>query len=305
MEITMRLISFTDNEKPNDLRWGIWQKDAGYVLDVQLAKENMPKNLRDAIDYGDQIIHELKNIEADDAENLLPRARIDFENITIKAPYTNPPRNILCTGINYVEHLDELVRPLAVEQKLPEFPFIFTKPCTAIAHPDTKIESHSNITESYDYEAELAVIIGKKGRDITKEHALDYVFGYSIVNDLSARNLQRRTSQWFCGKALDNSAPFGPCIVPKHAIGDVQNLNITAHINGELRQNSNTSKMLFNISTLIHIISQGMTLLPGDILITGTPSGVGMSFNPPKFLQSGDLMELEVENIGILRNYIA
>ncbi len=298
----MRLISFIHKEKPEQLHWGLWQEVEGYVVDAQLANAQLPTSLRLAIEQSESTIPQLQEIFA--THTTLNHAQIALDQVSLQAPYMDPPRNILCTGINYAEHLDELVRPLSVEQKLPEFPFIFTKPCTAIAHPEAALESHSNITDSYDYEVELAVIIGKKGINIDKKDALNYVFGYSIINDLSARDIQRRTSQWYCGKALDGSAPFGPCIVYKDYIKNPQNLQITTRINNETRQNSNTNNMLFDVATLIHIISQGTTLLPGDIIATGTPSGVGMSFKPPKYLKSNDIMELEIENIGILRNTI-
>ncbi len=296
----MRLISFFHVDNPHQIRWGIWQPDEGYVLDVQLAQPSLPSSLRLAIEQAHSITLTLKDIF--EKRKTLVSAQIPLKKITLQAPYLDPPRNILCTGINYAEHLDELVRPLSVEKKLPEYPFIFTKPCTSIAHPEAAIECHAGVTDSYDYEVELAVIIGKRGRDIAKEDALDYVFGYSIMNDLSARDIQRRTSQWYCGKALDGSAPFGPCIVLKDYIENPQNLRITSRINGETRQDSNTNNMLFDVPTLIHIVSQGTSILPGDIIATGTPSGVGMSFKPPKYLHANDVMELEIENIGILRN---
>ncbi len=294
----MRLVSFIHIDNPKQIHWGIWYDD--YVLDVQIARPSLPSSLRLAIEQSNEVVPALKEIFA--TQDSMDVAKIPFNKVKLQAPYLDPPRNILCTGINYAEHLDELVRPLSVEQKLPEYPFIFTKPRTAIAHPEAAVECHANITDSYDYEVELAVIIGKKGRDISKEAALDYVFGYSIMNDLSARNIQRRTSQWYCGKALDGSAPLGPCVVLKDYIKNPQDLRITSRINGETRQDSNTKNMLFDVATLIHIVSQGTSILPGDIIATGTPSGVGMSFNPPKYLKPGDVMELEIQDIGVLRN---
>ncbi len=298
----MRLVSFIQNNN-QELRWGILQPEQGYILDVQIIDSSMPSSLRQAVECDDDLISKLQNIATQDMHT--SKAKIPVDNIALQAPYTNPPRNIICTGINYAEHLNELVRPLSVEQKIPQFPFIFTKPCTAIAHPDAKLDSHAQITSCLDYEVELAIIIGKRGLNIAKDDAMDYVFGYSIINDLSARDVQRRTSQWYLGKALDGSAPFGPCIVPKAHIGDPQNLHLITRINGETRQSSNTKNMIFDLPTLIHTISQGTSIMPGDIIATGTPSGVGMSFDPPKYLKSGDVMELEIENIGILRNTIA
>ncbi len=298
----MRLISFVQNTAPEILRWGIWYEEENTVFDVCSADSNLPATLRMAVEEGDSLFPQLEKLAQQHSGT--KAHRISFEECTLRAPYTNPPRNILCTGINYVEHLHELVRPLDVERKLPEFPFIFTKPCTAIAHPNTALDSHAALTDRYDYEVELAVIIGKQGKNISQENALEHVFGYSIINDLSARDLQRRTSQWYIGKALDGSAPFGPCIVCRQSLADPQNLQLQSRINGEVRQNSHTGHMIFTVAKLIHILSQGTTLMAGDIIATGTPAGVGMSFDPPKVLVSGDSMELEIEHIGVLKNTI-
>ncbi len=297
----MRLVSYVLQSNEKDVRWGIWQAEEDCIIDAQKAEPSLPSSLRLAVEQADTYVR-LKEILSRARE--LSHARVPFATCNLKAPYTNPPRNILCTGINYRAHLEEFTRPDKVEQKLPEFPFVFTKPCTSIVDPNVAVESHANITQSYDYEVELAVIIGKSGRDIPEEKALEHVFGYSIINDLSARDLQRRTTQWYAGKSLDESAPFGPCIVCRQDIDNPQNLEISCKINGEERQRSNTNMMLFPIAKLIHVMSQGSTLLAGDIISSGTPSGVGMAFDPPKFLRSGDVMELEVENIGILRNTI-
>ncbi len=299
----MHLVTFVyKNDVSCTEHWGIWQQEAGYVVDVVVANPVMPHSLRRAVEQTDMLLPLLQDIVEQDAKGTLTRVSIDA--VTLRAPYTNPPRNIICTGINYADHQKEFTRTDAKEQALPEFPFLFTKPCTAIAHPNTAVEAHQGLTQQYDYEVELAVIIGKGGRDIPKAQALDHVFGYAIINDLSARDLQRRTSQWYVGKSLDASAPFGPCIVHKSAIPDPQNLRIASRINGEERQSAHTSMMIFPVATLIHIISQGTTLLPGDIIATGTPAGVGMGLRPPQFLKSGDIMELEIENIGLLQNII-
>ncbi len=298
----MRLVSFYSQKTPQQLSWGIWQQEQNTIVDVCKIDASLPASLRLAVEEGDAIfprLHAVLEKAAGQSDALLP-----YDTCVLQAPYTNPSRNILCTGINYVAHLEEFTRPDA-EKKIPEFPFLFTKPCTAIAHPESAVPAHEHVTDRYDYEVELAVIIGKKGVNITEENALDHVFGYSIINDLSARNLQRRTTQWYAGKALDQSAPFGPCIVTRDELTDPQNLALETRINGELRQSSHTSLMIFKVAKLIHILSQGSTFLPGDIIATGTPSGVGMAFDPPKFLRSGDVMELTIENIGMLRNTIA
>jgi 2-keto-4-pentenoate hydratase/2-oxohepta-3-ene-1,7-dioic acid hydratase in catechol pathway len=156
-----------------------------------------------------------------------------------------------------------------------------------------------------DYEVELAVVIGRRGRDIPLAKALDYVFGYTIMNDVTARDLQKRHGQWFKGKALDTFAPLGPWIVHRAALSDPQQLRLSLRVNGEIRQNSHTSKMLFTVAQLIATLSEGLTLEPGDILATGTPEGIGMGFTPPRFLHVGDTVEAEVEGIGALRNVVA
>ncbi len=296
----MRLVSFLYKEKVPMPTWGIWEPEKGYVFDICQAEPSLPATLRQAVTMGDDLFPILQQAVQEHGDN--EKLHIPLNTCILQAPYTDPPRNILCTGINYVEHLHELQRPMSVEQTLPTHPFVFTKPCTAIAHPDATITSHSALTDKYDYEVELAVIIGKEGVNITEENALEHVFGYSILNDLSARDLQRRTSQWYGGKSLDASAPFGPCIVCRQCIDDPQNLHLESRINGEVRQSANTSNMIFTVAKLIHLISQGSTLLPGDIIATGTPSGVGMSFKPGKFLRAGDVMELTIDHIGTLRN---
>lgn len=305
----MRLVTFITAGAA--ARIGILRQDDTYILDVCMAERHwlntstLPTTMRALIEGQDHalpLLHELEKRDAAHAES--NACRVPFANATVRAPYTDPPRNILCTGINYVEHLKELDRGVVAEQKMPEHPFIFTKPRTCIAHPNTAVDGHSAESQAYDYEVELAVIIGKTGKNIRKEDAFDHIFGYSIINDLSARDLQRLTTQWYRGKALDESAPFGPCIVTKDSVPDPHQLRISSKINGEVRQSAHTSQMIFDLPTLIQTLSLGTTLEAGDIIATGTPAGVGMSFSPPRYLKCGDCMELEIEGIGILRNTI-
>ena len=213
------------------------------------------------------------------------------------APIPRPRKNIMCMGRNYAAHAREGgVAP-------PEVPVFFTKPPTTVISPEALVVHHP-VTQELDYEVELAVVIGRRGRDIPASKALDYVFGYTVMNDVTARDLQRRHQQWFKGKSLDTFAPMGPWIVHRSAIPDPQNLRLSMRVNGETRQSSHTSKMLFTVARLLETLSAGMTLEPGDILATGTPEGVGMGYTPPKFLRAGDVMEAEVERIGVLRNRI-
>ncbi len=190
------------------------------------------------------------------------------------------------------------------DNKKPSSPILFTKPFTTIADPNAAVDGHAAETNAYDYETELAVIIGKSGKNIPREKAYEHVFGYSILNDMSARDLQMATTQWFSGKCLDESAPFGPYIATKESLPNPQNLKLLGKINGEVRQDSNTKLMIFDIPAIIAAASCGTTLLAGDIIATGTCSGVGMGFNPPKYLQKGDVMELSIEGLGTLRNTI-
>ncbi|MDR7402493.1 MAG: fumarylacetoacetate hydrolase family protein [Armatimonadota bacterium] len=213
------------------------------------------------------------------------------------APVPRPRKNIVCMGRNYAEHAREGgVAP-------PEVPVFFTKPPTAVVGPDAPVVCHP-VTQQVDYEVELAVVFGRRGRNIPAARALDYVFGYTILNDVTARDLQRRHQQWFKGKSLDTFAPLGPWIVHRSALPDPQALSLRMRINGEIRQDSTTAKMIFSVAQLIETLSAGMTVEPGDILATGTPEGVGMGFSPPRWLQPGDVMEAEVEGIGVLRNQV-
>lgn len=213
------------------------------------------------------------------------------------APIPRPRKNIMCMGRNYVEHAKES------GGAPPEVPVFFTKPPTCVIGPDAPVTYHS-ATQALDYEVELAVVFGRRGRDIPAAKALDYVFGYMIMNDVTARDLQRRHMQWFKGKSLDTFAPMGPWIVHRSAIPDPQRLRLAMRLNGEVRQHSTTASMIFTVAQLIETLSSGMTLEPGDIMATGTPEGVGMGFTPPKYMSVGDVMEAEVENIGVLRNRV-
>ena len=222
--------------------------------------------------------------------------------VKLLAPIYNPKRNIFCVGKNYSEHIRELDPDERKKVNDAGYPAFFTKATNTVTGPYDSIPLHENLTAEVDYEAELGVIIGKRCSDIKAENAYDYVFGYTIINDVTARDLQKKHLQWFKGKSLDGFCPMGPWIVTKDEIEDPMNLNITCRVNGELRQNSNTCNMIESISSLISNLSKGLTLEPGDILATGTPSGVGMGFNPPKFLKKGDVVRIEIEKIGYIEN---
>ncbi|MGG0719143.1 fumarylacetoacetate hydrolase family protein [Robertmurraya massiliosenegalensis] len=225
---------------------------------------------------------------------------INLEDVTLLAPIPRPKKNIFCVGKNYVEHAIEM----GSKDDIPEHIMVFTKAPTTVIGPNETVLDHNDITAQLDYEGELAVVIGKKGRKINKEDALSYVFGYTIINDVTARDLQAKHKQYFIGKSLDTSCPMGPWIVHSSAIGNPNQLNIETRINDEMRQQSNTENFIFPVEEIISVLSQGLTLEPGDIIATGTPSGVGKGFKPPRFLKAGDKMEVTVEKIGTLVNQI-
>ncbi len=224
--------------------------------------------------------------------------------VKLLSPIPWPRKNVILLGINYKEHIEEGARARQIEVKYPEAPVFFTKPATSVIGHMGKV-IHHKATERLDYEIELAVIMGRKGRDIPKEKVYGYIFGYTICLDMTARDLQRKHAQWFKGKSLDTFCPLGPWIVHKSAIPNPQELRLVCRVNGQVMQEDNTRNMIFDIPTTIEALSSGMTLEPGEIISTGTPSGVGFARVPPFFLKPGDKVEGEVEGIGVLQVEIA
>jgi 2-keto-4-pentenoate hydratase/2-oxohepta-3-ene-1,7-dioic acid hydratase in catechol pathway len=216
------------------------------------------------------------------------------------APIPWPRKNVVMLGINYREHVDEGARARSLEIKYPEWPVYFSKPATSVIGHMGKV-IHHKVTDRLDWEVELAVVMGKKGRDIPKDKAYDYVFGYTVCLDMTARELQRQHGQWFKGKSLDTFCPLGPWIVHKSALPNPQQARLVCRVNGEVMQDGNTRDMIFDIPTIIADFSRGLTLEPGDIISTGTPSGVGFARVPPVYLKPGDKVEGEVEGIGVLQ----
>lgn len=229
---------------------------------------------------------------------------IPIERVTLLAPIPNPRRNVVCLGLNYAEHAKESAEARGREYKQQQHPVFFTKATHTINRPDGVIPFDAAISEQIDWEAELGVIIGRSGKNIPIGHAMEYVFGYTCIDDISARDLQANHSQFFKGKSLDGACPMGPWIVTADEISDPQQLRILCRVNGETKQDSNTSHMIFNVPAIISILSRGMTLDAGDIIATGTPSGVGFARKPPEFLKPGDVVEVEIEKIGVLRNRV-
>jgi 2-keto-4-pentenoate hydratase/2-oxohepta-3-ene-1,7-dioic acid hydratase in catechol pathway len=229
---------------------------------------------------------------------------IPLESVTLLAPL-KPHKNVFCVGRNYLGHAEESARASGTELKLPPVPTFFTKAPTAIAAPGATLHFSSEVSQKYDWEAELAVVIGKRCRDVREEDALGVVFGYTCLNDVTARDLQSAHLQWFKGKSLDDACPLGPWVVGAQEIADPQALRVTLRLNGEIKQDGNTATMIFPVAKIIASLSRGMTLEPGDIIATGTPDGVGFARTPPEFLQDGDVMEVEIERIGVLRNTVS
>ena len=220
------------------------------------------------------------------------------------APIPRPAKNIMCLGWNYAEHVSESAQASGRKAEPPKDPVVFTKNVTSVTGPFADISSHADVTQQLDWEVELAVIIGIGGRAIPRSRARQHVFGYTVINDLSARDLQFRHKQFFLGKGLDGACPMGPVIVTADEIVDPQNLRLRSWVNGVLKQDDSTRNMIFDVDTIIEVLSRGMTLEPGDIIATGTPSGVGFARTPPEFLKAGDVVQCEVEGIGRLVNRI-
>jgi 2-keto-4-pentenoate hydratase/2-oxohepta-3-ene-1,7-dioic acid hydratase in catechol pathway len=227
---------------------------------------------------------------------------VPLASVELLAPIPNPRRNIFCIGMNYAEHAAESLRTKGLPVKMPEVPVFFTKATLTVNAPYGDIPFDAGVSDKIDWEVELAVVIGKRGINIRREEALDYVFGYTVINDVSARDLQSNHQQFFKGKSLDGACPMGPVIVTADEVANPHALALTCRVNGVLKQESSTADFIFDIPAMIDWLSRGMTLLPGDIIATGTPSGVGFARVPPEFLKPGDVVECEVEGIGVLRN---
>ena len=224
----------------------------------------------------------------------------DLAEVRLTAPIPRPGKNVFCVGRNYLDHVAEGYRARGAETKLPEAPQFFTKPPTAVIGPDEPFELDETVSRKMDYEVELALIIGTAGRDIPAERAWDHIFGFTILNDITARDLQRRHEQWFKGKGLDRSCPMGPFVVTRDEIADPGQLELSLAVNGEPRQRAKVAQMIFPIPDIIASLSAGLTLEPGDIIATGTPSGVGYAMDPPRYLVPGDEIVCEISDIGRL-----
>ena len=292
----MRFVSFVEGERHS---YGVVTERG--VLDLQTAARcRFPQTLNEFIPFGagglEDALEALATTPTDDL--LAPDA------IRLCAPIPRPRKNIFCVGRNYREHVAEGFRAAGREIELPSHPQFFTKAPTSVMSPEGEFRWDPAVTQKLDYEVELAVVIGRAGRDIAREDAMSHIFGVTVLNDITARDLQRRHDQWFKGKSLDGSAPMGPCLVTLDDIADLGSLELTTRVNGEPRQHARVSQMIFDIPELIAQLSSGMSLEPGDIIATGTPSGVGYAMEPARFLRHGDVVECAVGGIGQIRTTI-
>lgn len=299
----MKFVSFSGKEDTSK-KVGILSKDELFIIDINsisLSKFFIDVNdLIQSISQDD--VTKLRNIISGESFNGYDVFK--KEECIIYVPIEKPIHDILCVGVNYKEHLEETQTHFDSSFEEPEKTVYFTKRVIKAIGPEDEIDAHFDINNQLDYEVELGVVIGKTGVNIKKEDVEDYIFGYTVINDISARKLQKEHVQWFRGKGLDTFTSLGPCILHKSAISFPVKLKICSRLNNEERQNSNTELFISDISDIISELSKGMTLEAGDIIATGTPSGVGMGFSPPRYMNSGDVIECEIEGIGILKNYV-
>lgn len=277
----------------------------GLVIDVAglgaASGQPFAGTMLDFIDQGPDALTGLQNALSE-TEGKRPIGISQHEdNVHLLAPIPRPRKNIFGIGLNYIEHVAESARSLDTAKDLPKEPVVFSKPSTAVIADGDPIQHNADMTQQLDWEVELGVIIGKRATKIEVDDAMSHVFGYTVINDISARD-NRRAGQWIFSKGMDSFAPMGPAIVTADTVADPHNLDLWLKKNGEEKQNSNTKHLLFDIPTLIADLSQGITLEPGDIIATGTPAGVGAGRNPQEWMWPGDVIECGVEGIGILRN---
>lgn len=285
--------------KEEKLFVGFGEESSAYLLeDLGFAFEDMNDLICNITVEEKRSLYEM-------AESGINEKAYDVEKLELLAPIVRPRQDVICLGINYDEHAKEAGQ-YSQEAFGGERPYTiyFSKRVSKATGPKEGIPSYEGLVDSLDYESELGVVLGKDIKGVSKEEALDAVFGYTVINDVSARNLQTRHKQWYVGKSMDGFTPIGPCIVTADEIEDVQNLDIKSFVNGELRQNSNTKYMIQTVAGAISELSQGMTLQAGTVIATGTPAGVGMGMNPPCFLKKGDVVVCEIEKIGKIENPI-
>ena len=296
----MRLVTYKIEHKSG---LGVISRDGRWIY--PLASLDMDyKTMQDLIEnISDSEKQLLEYASGQDPYKIRGAAPID--EVRLQAPIPYPRQDVICLGINYMAHAEESAR-YKKEEFGGERPYAiyFSKRVNKATAPGEGIPSHKNIVNDLDYEAELAVIIGKRAANVPAEEVRDHIFGYTIINDVSARTLQTQHKQWYFGKSLDGFLPMGPCISTVDELAYPPHVQVQSRVNGELRQDSNTELLIFDIDHIVSELSQGMTLQPGTIIATGTPAGVGMGFNPPKFLKPGDVVECTIEGIGTIANQV-
>jgi 2-keto-4-pentenoate hydratase/2-oxohepta-3-ene-1,7-dioic acid hydratase in catechol pathway len=294
----MKLVTYSDN---GGMRPGVILSDDQGILDVGRVLPDVD-TLIALIETEDEGMAELARHMASPPAGAI----VALPDVRLLAPIPQPRRNIFCVGKNYYEHAREFhdsgFDASAGKDAIPDCPIFFSKSYTSVIGPGEPIPSSADWTNSVDYEVELAVVIGKSGRGIARANALQHVFGYTIVNDVTSRTLQQQHKQWFLGKNFDGFCPMGPWLVTADEVGDIEDLTVSTHVNGEQRQNAQVKDLIFDVPTLIETLSAVLTLQPGDIIATGTPAGVGIGFDPPNFLQPGDTVSLAITNLGTLDN---
>ncbi|MCM2423080.1 fumarylacetoacetate hydrolase family protein [Streptomyces sp. RKAG293] len=295
----MRLITYTHNDAPDRLGAQLDDRVVDLAALAGHAGTELPADLLSFIRSGSAALDAARELLSGDPAGWPAGAVHPLADVELRAPLR--PGKVVGVGLNYVEHVAESSRTLDTAKELPDRPVLFGKPATAITGPGRPILHNADLTTQLDWECELAVVIGRTAFRVSEADAWDHIFGYSIINDISARD-QRRSGQWFFSKGQDSYAPFGPAVVTADAVGDPMALDLSLRVNDVIKQKSNTRHMLFPIARLIADITSGMTLEPGDVIATGSPSGVGAGMVPPEFLQPGDLVEATIEGIGTLSN---
>lgn len=276
----------------------------GDILDLtRLLGPQAPTDVMALIEGGGAALHAICQVLKDRTRHAANT--VCASKAVVLAPLPRPGKNVFCVGRNYRAHIMEGNRAAGRDPN--DFPValeLFTKPWTTVIGTGASIKRHAKLTRQLDYEVELAIVIGKTGTDIPREQALEHVFGYTIVNDVTARDLQKRHGQWFKGKSLDTFCPMGPWVVHRSIVPDPQNLRLVMEVNGEVRQDANTSDMLFDVPSIIEQVSAGLTLHAGDVIATGTPSGVGFAMQPSRCLEVGDVMRARITGLGELVNCV-
>ena len=292
----MHLVTFSES---GHTRIGVWDQESAEIVDLSVATD-LPSDMigfiaggRDALSIAEEIVDSRAS-------------RLALSAVRLLAPIPVPVRNIFCVGKNYSDHVKEVQSVVASDSDAkgnePDAPIFFTKLPSSVIGTNDPILAHLDYTNTVDYEGELAVIIGIGGRGISEIDAMQHIFGYTVLNDVTSRRLQKRHQQWFMGKSIDSFCPMGPCILTHQSISEPEKFRIQTRVNGELRQDGVVSDMIFSIPKLVSTLAKTITLLPGDIIATGTPAGVGMGMNPPKYLNTGDQVSITINGIGTLTN---